>query len=98
MINRILGDSFGGTIRGGHHGLDSMALSLITPPNFGAGGGKCFPSIVVVALGEPSSPVVVWAEAFERKKTLAAAKPASDTKALSFQKVDIKNHLSLICS
>jgi hypothetical protein len=28
-------------------------LSLTTPPNFGGGGGSCFASIVVVALGEP---------------------------------------------
>ena len=26
---------------------------MITPPNFGSGGGSCFPLIVVVALGEP---------------------------------------------
>src|SRR6478672_2298002 len=30
----------------------------MTPPNFGSGGGICFPSIVVVALGEPGVPVV----------------------------------------
>ena len=31
---------------------------MITPPNFGSGAGICFPSIVVVALGEPGVPVV----------------------------------------
>ena len=38
-------------------GLRLRAPSLITPPNFGSGGGSCFPSIVVVALGEPATPV-----------------------------------------
>jgi hypothetical protein len=34
---------------------------LITPPNFGSGGGSCFPVIVVVASGEPGVPVICWA-------------------------------------
>ncbi len=34
MISRILGASFGGTIRGGHHSFDCIALSLITPAEF----------------------------------------------------------------
>ena len=38
-------------------GVDSEAFSLITPPKFGSGGGSCFPSIVVVAPGEPGTPV-----------------------------------------
>jgi hypothetical protein len=58
MISRMLGAPLGGTTVGGHHDLESVAVSLITPPNFGSGGGSCFPSIVVVALGEPGSPVV----------------------------------------
>jgi hypothetical protein len=33
------------------------AFSLITPANFGSGGGSCWPPIVVVAPGEPGSPV-----------------------------------------
>src|SRR5229473_3163 len=61
MIRRILGAPLGGTTRGGHQGLESLALSLITPPNFGGGGGSCFPLIVVVALGEPDTPVTCWA-------------------------------------
>ena len=36
-------------------------LSLITPPNFGLGAGSCFPSMVVVALGEPGVPVTCCA-------------------------------------
>jgi hypothetical protein len=35
---------------------------LITPPNFGSGGGSCLPLIVVVASGEPGVPVVCWAK------------------------------------
>jgi hypothetical protein len=58
----MFGAPLGGTTVGGHHGLESVAVSLITPPNFGSGGGSCFPSMVVVALGEPSVPVV-WTSA-----------------------------------
>ena len=53
MMSNTLGAPFGGTMRGGHHGFDSEAFSLITPPNVGSGGGSCLPSMVVVALGEP---------------------------------------------
>src|SRR5260370_10412234 len=56
-MRRMFGAPFGGTMVGGQYGLESTALSLITPPNGGAGGGSCFPSIVVVALGEPGVPV-----------------------------------------
>jgi hypothetical protein len=58
MIKSTLGAPLGGTTVGGQYGLESTALSLITPPNFGSGGGSCFPSMVVVALGEPGVPVV----------------------------------------
>src|SRR5436190_754314 len=58
MIRSTLGAPFGGTTVGGQYGLESVAISLITPPNFGSGGGSCFPLIVVVALGDPSVPVV----------------------------------------
>src|SRR5271168_3458131 len=61
MMSRTLGAPLGGTMRGGHHGVVSLALSLITPPNFGGGGGICFPSIEVVALGEPGVPVTCCA-------------------------------------
>src|SRR5580765_5922960 len=56
MMSSTLGAPFGGTTRGAHHGVDSDALSLITPPNLGSGGGSCLPVIVVVALGEPDVP------------------------------------------
>src|SRR5260370_36847688 len=63
MMSSTLGAPFGGTTRGGHQAFDSEAFSLITPPNGGSGGGSCFPLMVVVALGEPRSPVGCWAEA-----------------------------------
>src|SRR5262249_11938446 len=44
MINKMLGASLGGTIRGGHHIFDCKASFLITPPHFGSGGGSCFPA------------------------------------------------------
>ena len=56
MISRMFGAPLGGTMRGGHHGFDCAALSLITPPNSGSGGGSCLPLIVVVAFGEPGTP------------------------------------------
>ena len=62
MISRTLGACLGGTMRGAHHGFDCRASSLITPPNFGSGAGSCLPSIVVVALGEPGTPVVCWSQ------------------------------------
>jgi len=45
-----LGASFGGTTVGGHQGVESRASSLITPPNGGAGGGSCLPSMVALAI------------------------------------------------
>jgi hypothetical protein len=57
MMSRTLGAPFGGTTRGAHQAVDSEAFSLITPPNAGSGGGRCFPSIVVAAPGEPGIPV-----------------------------------------
>src|SRR5210317_152415 len=58
MMSSTLGALFGGTTRGAHQGFDSRASFLITPPNFGSGAGNCLPLIVVVALGEPNSPVI----------------------------------------
>ncbi len=62
MISNTLGAPFGGTTRGAHHAFDSEAFSLMTPPNFGSGAGSCWPPSVVVALGEPSSPVTSCAK------------------------------------
>src|SRR5437660_4624449 len=63
MMSSTLGAPLGGTRRGGHHSLEPVTVSLITPPNFGGSGGSCLPSIVVVALGEPGVPVICWANA-----------------------------------
>src|SRR6516164_5470820 len=75
MISSTFGAPFGGTTRGAHQGVDSEAFSLITPPNFGSGGGSCLPSMVVVALGDPGTPVTCWADAEKqpRAKILMAA-------------------------
>ena len=61
MTSNTLGAPFGGTTRGAHHGFDCSAPSLITPPNFGSGGGSCLPLMVELALGEPSVPETCWA-------------------------------------
>ena len=71
MMSSTFGAPLGGTTRGGHQGLESLALSLITPPNFGGGGGSCFPSIVIVALGEPGVPVICCAAAGATASTAA---------------------------
>jgi hypothetical protein len=59
MISSMLGAFLGGTTVGGHQGVECSASSLITPPNFGAGGGNWLPGMVVVALGVPRVPVTV---------------------------------------
>ena len=71
MMSSTLGAPFGGTTRGAHQAFDSEAFSLITPPNFGSGGGSCLPPRVVVALGEPGSPVTCCAEADPRHEATA---------------------------
>src|SRR6516165_6840562 len=63
MISRMLGAPCGGTTRAGQYGFDWSACRPISPPNFGGGGGRYFPSIVVVAPGEPGVPVVCCAAA-----------------------------------
>src|SRR6266481_3560060 len=65
MISSTFGAPLGGTTDGGQYGLESFASSLISPPNFGGSGGSCFPSSVIVALGEPGVPVICWANAFD---------------------------------
>src|ERR1019366_5399899 len=62
-MSRTLGAPLGGTTRGGHHGFESVAVWLITPPNLGGGGGICFPLMVVVASACPNVPVTCCAEA-----------------------------------
>ena len=73
IISSTLGAPLGGTTRGAHHAFDSEAFSSITPPNFGSGGGSCFPVIVVVASGEPGTPVTCWASAEMQLRARRAA-------------------------
>ena len=81
MMSSTLGAPFGGTTRGAHHACDSEAFSLITPPNFGSGGGSCLPSIVAVALGEPGVPVFCCAKLYAGAPRINAAPIASWCKA-----------------
>src|SRR5215471_14008140 len=73
IMSSTLGAPFGGTTRGAHQGVDSEAFSLITPPNFGSGGGSCLPSIVVVALGDPGTPVTCCADVPKQPSTRTVA-------------------------
>ena len=73
MISNTLGAVLGGTTRGGQYGLESAALSLMTPPNGMGWGGSCFPSIVVVASGEPRVPVVCICAVAEDATAMMAA-------------------------
>jgi hypothetical protein len=57
MMSNTLGAPFGGTTRGAHQAVDSEAFSLMILPNAGGDGGSCFPSMAVVAPGEPGTPV-----------------------------------------
>src|SRR5271165_5515611 len=61
IMRSTFGAPLGGTTRGGHQGVESLALSLITPPNFSGGAGSCSPLMVVVALAEAGEPVISWA-------------------------------------
>src|SRR5450631_534190 len=81
MISSMLGAPFGGTTRGGHHGVESLALFSITPPNFRGGGGSCLPSIVIVALGEPGVPLICWA--------IAAGESAAPIRTLNDSSVEV---------
>ncbi len=75
MISSTFGAPFGGITRGAHQGLDCSASSLITPPNFGSGGGSWVLGMVVRALGAPRVPVTCCAAAGSANASSAA--PAS---------------------
>src|SRR5215469_12277451 len=70
MITKMLGAPLGGTTRGGQHGLDSLALRLISPPKGAGGFGRYLPSTVVVAAGEHGVPVVCVTCAYALRETL----------------------------
>ena len=90
MMSRMLGACLGGTTRGAHHAFDCRALSLITPPNFGSGGGSCLPLIVVVALGDPSASVTAGAGACEVVAVSFAAEGRRDRRINWAEDVDAK--------
>src|SRR6476620_9204278 len=68
MISSTFGAPLGGATEGGQYGLESLAVSLITPPNFGGSGGSCLPSSVIVALGVPGVPVICCAAAVAARR------------------------------
>src|SRR5437667_4245674 len=76
MMSSSLGALLGGTTRGAHHAFDWAAFSLMTPPNFGSGGGSRFPEMVVVAPGEPSRPVIC--SVLTGAAVLPSSAPSSD--------------------
>src|SRR5512147_391379 len=90
MMSSTLGAPLGGTTRGGHHAFDSEAFSSITPPNCGSGGGSCFPLMVVVALGDPNSPVTCSAA---RTGTAATQMP---NQSIAQTQVRLMTFLSLV--
>ena len=77
MISSTLGAPFGGTTRGAHHGLDCRAPSLMMPPNFGSGTGSWVLGTVVVALGEPNTPVTCCALTGPTTASARASTPAA---------------------
>src|SRR5439155_21885778 len=79
MISRTFGAPLGGTTDGGQYGLESLAVSLITPPNFGGSGGSCLPSIVIVAPGVPGVPVICWAARRLGKVMSRLARPVANS-------------------
>src|SRR5438477_5989089 len=85
MMSRTLGAPLGGTMVGGHQGFESLAFSVITPPNFGGGAGSWLPCTVVVALGEPNVPVTTCAAAGATAKVAMINSAAAFwTTAISF--------------
>src|SRR6201993_4197215 len=85
MIRSTLGAPLGGTTRAGQYGFDWLAWRLMSPPNFGGGGGRYFPSIVVVAPGEPGVPVICCAAAgrFEIAATAIDASSSSQMRLVA---------------
>jgi len=59
-------------------------LRSILPPNLGGGGGSCAPLIVVVALGDPGTPVICWAIAATVKSTAPTLAARVDAANLRF--------------
>lgn len=65
-------------MRGAHHGFELSASLVMEPPKLGSGAGNCLPSIVVVAPGEPSTPVTCCAYTVPAAKATVAAAVANE--------------------
>src|ERR1700686_4117670 len=82
MISNTFGAPFGGTTVGGQYGVEVVASRLMTPPKGDGGLGMYRPSSVVVAAGEPGTPLVCWAKAGTAVRT--ASVTAENTRAQAF--------------
>src|SRR5208282_512902 len=105
MMSSTLGAPLGGTIRGGHQGVESFALCLITPPNCGGGGGICFPSMLIVALGEPNCPLtccpapgVAASKAANRIAAIFSATASPGTRFILRSSADTKQLFPILCA
>src|SRR5262245_26997068 len=63
MINKTFGAPLGGTTRAGQYGVDCAVLRSLLRSNVFGAGGSWVPSIAVMALGEPGTPVICCASA-----------------------------------
>ena len=71
--------------------MESLAVSLMTPPNFGSGGGSCLPLMVVVASGKPGVPVICCAKDDAVVKVNAAHNAAAHwMKSFRFMLITVK--------
>src|SRR5262245_28044803 len=100
MISRMFGAPFGGTVWGGQKAFDDFASRPISPPNRAGGLGKYPPSMVVVALGEPSSPVTccAWAQHVDAAvKTNVARKSLPDRNIVASSGWETERYMMLKC-
>src|SRR6266853_1605011 len=104
MISSTLGAPLGGTTVGGHQVFEFVASSVMTPPNGGGGGGSCLPSIVVVAPGVPSTPVICVAgldpvpgDEAQPVAMNRASSEDSTIQALRFDSIDVLPIWSAAC-
>src|SRR5207248_3061396 len=72
-MSSTLGAPLGGTMRGGHQVFESLASSLMTPPNGNSGAGICLPLITSVPAATPGSPVICCVQAEGAAAITAAA-------------------------
>ena len=79
MISSTFGAPLGGTARGRPPGLRLRGVVLDHAAELGRRAGAASPSMVVVALGEPGTPVVCWAAAM----TVVSMTVAMNSKAVT---------------